>query len=169
MESYLWVRALHIVVAALWVGGTTFLGLFVAPVLRGTGRSGDEVMQGLHRRSVGPFFAVAGLLTVLSGLWLYWHFTGFRHAAMLSGPGLAFGIGGLLGILAAVVGGAIVGRSVEQVVALDGTMAAMPEGHERQAQAMERLALERRVARASAIDIVLLLAALVLMSIGHAL
>ena len=47
-----------------------------------------------------------------AGLLLYWRVSGHLNGAWItSGPGLALTIGGVAGILAAVVGGAVVGRT----------------------------------------------------------
>ncbi|HJP99636.1 MAG TPA: hypothetical protein VJ862_13835 [Rhodanobacteraceae bacterium] len=51
-------------------------------------------MQTLQRRKLHAFMALAAIFTVLTGLWLYWRFTGgLEEEVMLSPGGLAFGIG----------------------------------------------------------------------------
>ena len=48
---------------------------------------------------------VTGLLTVLSGLWLYWHASaGFDSAYMGSRPGMVYGLGMILTVAALLIG-----------------------------------------------------------------
>ena len=102
-EWYAGVRALHILFAAFWVGSAVFLTLYVTPAIRTTGTHGAPVMAELTRRRMGGFIAAAAMLTLLSGLWMYWVFTrGFDSAILAHGAGLALGLGGLCGIVAAV-------------------------------------------------------------------
>src|SRR6185312_670996 len=108
----------HILFAALWVGSAVFLTLYVTPAIRATGPRGAPVMAELMRRRTGGFIAAAAMLTVLSGLWMYWVFThGFDSTIVAHGAGLALGIGGLCGIAAAVIGGAVIGGARREVVA----------------------------------------------------
>jgi hypothetical protein len=122
-------------------------------------------MAELMRRRMGGFIAAAAMLTVLSGLWMYWIFTrGFDGAIVAHGAGLALGIGALCGIVAAVIG-----RAAERAGALSQRVAQLPEGEERAATLQTVAALQRRVAAFSRLAVVLLIAALVAMSIAHAL
>ena len=168
-EWYAGVRVLHILFAAFWVGSAVFLTLYVTPAIRATGPQGAPVMAELMRRRMGGFIAAAAMLTVLSGLWMYWIFTnGFDGAIVAHGAGLALGIGGLCGIAAAVIGGAVIGRAAERAGALSQQVAQMPEGEERAATLQTVAALQRRVATFSRLAVVLLVAALVAMTIAHA-
>lgn len=168
-EWYAGVRMLHILFAAFWVGSAVFLTLYVTPAIRATGPQGAPVMAELMRRRMGGFIAAAAMLTVLSGLWMYWIFTnGFDGAIVAHGAGLALGIGGLCGIAAAVIGGAVIGRAAERAGALSQQMAQMPEGEQRAATLQTVAALQRRVATFSRVAVVLLIAALVAMTLAHA-
>ncbi|MGH8125079.1 MAG: hypothetical protein ACREPK_04450 [Rhodanobacteraceae bacterium] len=169
-DWYAGIRVLHILFAALWVGTTVFLTLYVSPAIRSLGPRGAPVMAELMRRRMGAFIASASLLTVLSGLWMYWVFTnGFSAQAMGHGAGLALGIGGLCGIVAAIVGGAIISRAAEGAGKLSREVAQMPEGSERVAVMQTVAVLQRRVTLFSRCDVVLLIAALIAMCIAHAL
>lgn len=168
-EWYAGVRMLHILFAAFWVGSAVFLTLYVTPAIRATGPQGAPVMAELMRRRMGGFIAAAAMLTVLSGLWMYWIFTnGLDGAIVAHGAGLALGIGGLCGIAAAVIGGAVIGRAAERAGALSQQMAQMPEGEQRAATLQTVAALQRRVATFSRLAVVLLIAALVAMTLAHA-
>jgi hypothetical protein len=169
-EWYAGVRVLHILFAALWVGSAVFFTLYVSPALRTTGPDGAPVMAELMRRRMGGFIAGAAMLTVLSGLWMYWVFTnGFDGAIVGHGAGLALGIGGLCGIIAAVIGGAVIGRAAERAGALSQQVAQLPEGEQRATTMQTVAALQHRVAMSSRVAAVLLVAALVAMALAHAL
>ena len=157
---YPWVRMLHILFAAAWIGAAAFLTLYLLPVARQLGSEAGATMTALTRRGFHRFMASSAGLTVLSGLWLYWILTaGFARAAMAATPGMVFGLGGLVGLVAAVVGGAVIGRGLSRIETLK---AALP-GTQAQIEA-----LQSRVAGASRFALVLLLIALVAMALGHA-
>ena len=161
------VRTLHILVAALWVGAIFLMTVFVVPALRDAGAAGGSFMVALHRRGLHVFMASSAGLTVLSGLWLYWVFTaGFNHDAMLTRGGLAFGIGGLCGLLAAIIGGSVVGRGFKSMVEMNERTAALPEA-ERAAHLQQIAGLRQRTGNAAKVVLVLVIAALLLMAVGH--
>ena len=113
------IRALHILVAAAWFGAAAFLTLFLMPALRQLGPQGGPVMAALTQRRFHVFMAANAMLTVLSGAWMYWQLTGgLQPEAVGSHDGLAYGMGGLAGLLAAVIGAAVVGRGSKQLAAL---------------------------------------------------
>ena len=156
-----WVRMLHILFAAAWFGAAAFLTLYLLPVVRQPGSGGSETMTALTRRGLHRFMASSAGLTVLSGLWLYWILTaGFAGAAIASTPGMVFGLGGLAGLLAAVIGGAVIGHSLSRIETLKP---ALPDTQS------QIDALQARVAGASRFALALLLFALVAMALGHSL
>ena len=107
---FLPIRVLHVLLAATWLGATVFTTFLLMPVVESMGAAGGQVMIGLNKRGLTAFFASMGGLTVLTGIYLYWRFTGgFDPAISRSNAGMAFGIGGVAGLLATIFGGAIVG------------------------------------------------------------
>ncbi|MGH8235346.1 MAG: hypothetical protein ACREPU_14295 [Rhodanobacteraceae bacterium] len=167
-DWYAGVRVLHILAAALWIGTTALLTFFVSPAIRGRGPRGAPVMVELMRRRMGLYIAVASGVTILSGLWLYWIFTaGFDLGVIASPSGLIFGIGALCGIVAPIIGGAVIGRSAERIAKVARKATQLADGAERNALMGDVAILQRRVATFSRIDVLLLVAALVLMSLGH--
>ncbi len=72
---YLFVRVLHVALAALWFGIVAFLVFYLIPTVQQVGPAGGQVMSGLARRGFDRFMAIVAGTTVLSGLWLYWRFT----------------------------------------------------------------------------------------------
>jgi uncharacterized membrane protein len=165
---FLALRVFHILTAALWLGGAVLLSTFLVPVVEQVGPAGGQVMAGLTRRGVHTFLATLAGITLVSGLWLYWRFTGGLDPAISgSGGGLSFGVGGVIGVLAAIVGGAVVGRSAKGAVALAARAASLPDGEERASLLRTVEGLRRRLAMGSRVAIVLLVITTVLMAIGH--
>ena len=164
---FLVLRAAHVLLAALWLGAAFMLMVFVLPAVRDVGPGGGQFMQTLQRRKLHAFMALAATLTVLTGIWLYWRFTSGLDADVVLGPGgLAFGIGGICGLLAMILGGAILGRGFAQIVALGERATAGPEA-ERAMRMQDIEALRQRLAVAGKLILLLMVAALVLMAIGH--
>jgi len=113
------IRSLHILVAAAWFGAAAFLTLYLMPAVRELGPQGGPVMAALAQRRFHVFMAANSMLTVLSGGCLYWLLTGgFQPEAIASRDGVVYGIGGLAGLAAAVIGGGVVGRASKQLAAL---------------------------------------------------
>jgi uncharacterized membrane protein len=165
---FLTIRVLHILLAAVWLGAAFFLTVFLEPTVRALGPTGGQVMVGLTQRKFLVFIAIVAGTTVLTGIWLYWRFTGgFDPAVSGSISGMVFGAGGLLGIVAAVVGGSVVGRSSKQIALLAQQVAALPDGSEKASRLQTMAALRQRLAVGSQIVIVLLIVTFVLMALGH--
>ena len=156
-----WVRMLHILFAALWLGAGALLTFYLLPTLRQLGPAGGLTLQTLERRGLPRFMGAIGGLTILSGLGLYWGLTaGFNAGAIESPTGLVFGLGGLAGLLAAAIGGGVIARSIRQIDLLIGSNQAAGFSE-------EILALQRRISWASRLALALLLIALVAMTLGH--
>ena len=154
------IRALHILVAATWFGAAAFLTLFLMPALRQLGPQGGPVMAALTQRRFHVFMAANAMLTVLSGAWMYWQLTGgLQPAAVGSHDGLAYGLGGLAGLLAAIIGAAVVGRGSKQLAALAAAGAPDPAVVAR---------LQARVRTGSRSALTLMVVALLAMTLAHA-
>jgi uncharacterized membrane protein len=165
---FLTTRVIHVLCAALWLGTVVFLSGFLMPVLRRLGPDGGKVMVGIADRKFIPYIASISGLAVLTGLYLYWHLTG-GFDPQLSGTMSArvFGAGGVLGIISAIIGGSIVGRSVTRSLALAAQAATMPDGAEKKALLGRIQALRERAGKYSQILVVLLTITMILMALGH--
>jgi uncharacterized membrane protein len=153
-----WLRTLHILFAASWFGAAAVLTLYVLPVLRQLGAAGETTLQGLSGRGLHRFMAASSGITVLSGLWLYWTLTaGFSASAMSSTAGTVFGLGGLAGLLAAMLGGGVIGRSIKRIETLSASGA----------DPAQIATLQQRIATASRLAMALLVFALLAMALGH--
>jgi uncharacterized membrane protein len=151
---YLLVRILHVALAAVWVGLLAFLALLLLPAIKDTGPGAGSVMTALIRRRLPAINAMLGGITVLTGFWLYYRFTGgFDPAIAGSMPARVFGTGGVAGIIALILDGALVGRNLKK---LSG--AAAP---------MEVAAARDRAARFATIVLVLQVIALACMAVAH--
>ncbi len=116
---FLSLRAAHVLLAAVWVGATVFTSLLLMPVIEGSGPIGGQIMQSLEKKGMTAFFGAMGGTTVLTGIYLYWRFTGgFDPEVSRSHAGMAFGIGGVCGLLAVIIGGSVIGRSSRKMLAL---------------------------------------------------
>ena len=103
-------RAVHILSGVYWAGSVIIGAAVSMPLLRGAGPEGERLMKALVEspRSVA-FFAGSSLLTVVSGLLLFWLVYGF--AGPWSSTQWAFAIGGLSAILSPALG-SFIGRLV---------------------------------------------------------
>jgi hypothetical protein len=165
--SFLVLRAAHVLFAAVWVGATAFTTFFLMPALGEAGPAAGPVTGALMRRKLPAFMASIGGLAVLTGIYLLYRFTsGFNPAVSASPPARMFSIGGLCGILALIIGGAVVSRNAKKMGEIGARIATAPES-ERGALAAQMATHRQRAATFSKIVIVLQLTALVLMAIGH--
>ncbi len=98
-------RLVHVVLGVFWAGTVLFIGLLLFPSVRAAGPAGGQVMARLMERRMPVWLHSTSLLVIASGIWLYWRATGgFQADLMLAGPNLVFGTGGLMAILATVIG-----------------------------------------------------------------
>jgi hypothetical protein len=165
---FLSLRALHVLVAAVWIGSTIFISSLLVPAVDASGLSGGQVMMRMNRRGLATYMTVLGATTVLTGVYLLWRFTGgFDPAVGATHAGLAFGIGGIAGILAGIIGGGVVGRSSAKVTNLLQRVGMTMDGPEKDAIVLETIRLKRRMKAGSLAVTALQATALVLMAVGH--
>jgi len=161
---FLSVKSLHVLVAALWLGAGAFITLFLLPA---AGSLAPEVISRLSRRKFHLFMAFVAATTILSGLLLYWHLTsGFSAIALRSHAGLTFGVGGALGIVAAIIGRNVVGKSAARIANLSAQAAEDENAGGSQTSAAIQM-LRRRMAMGGRAVVALMAATLVLMTLGH--
>jgi uncharacterized membrane protein len=118
-----WLRLLHIVAGAVWVGAAVYIALFVLPAARAAGAEGGRFLDSLMRRT-GPALGVAMLLTVVTGFAMYGRLSaGFNRAWVTSRPGLALAAGAAAALLAVIIGVGVNGRAGRKSGALRKTLA----------------------------------------------
>lgn len=160
MDNWLYiVRALHILAAALWVGAAAMLTLHVMPAIRRSGAAGGTVLVEAVRRGVGVFMPIVAGTTILTGVWLYVAWYQVRGGIHGAGA-LMLTLGALAGFAAAIIGGAVLGRTV-------AALADLAIGPADAANEARIAALHQRGAAASRAALALLIAALLLMVLSR--
>lgn len=160
-------RLFHVICGVLWVGGMVLLAAFILPAVRASGPSGGQVMRSLLVRTrLASYFPSIGGLTVLSGFAMMWRDSAISQTNWAaSGPGITYSIGGLAGLVALIVGGIMIGRSVSQLraIALESDPAALPSPE----QAARIAQLQARADLGNRIVLPLLFIALIAMAIAR--
>jgi hypothetical protein len=166
--TFLAIRAAHVLMAALWIGATVFASAMLMPAIDATGATGGLLMQRLNRRGFHVYMAAISVTTLASGLYLFWHFTGgFDLSVSASHAGLVFGTGGVAGILAGIIGGAVVARSGKQLESLLGHAITIADDHTHRALLQRVATLKRRMKIGTRAIVGLQTVALVCMAVGH--
>jgi uncharacterized membrane protein len=112
-------RLLHIGGGVFWAGGTFLFAGVIEPTASAAGPEGGRFIQRLMGGRFVRAMATAGGLAVVAGIWLFSIDSGgFQPAFMRSGVGVMLSIGGLCGLLAAVVGFGVQGRNAGRMKAL---------------------------------------------------
>jgi len=164
------VRALHILLAALWLGTAVLLTVFLIPALRHVGMPGAPLIGRMAQRRLGHYITVLATLTVLTGLWLFWRVTnGMQADVMLSPPIMVLGIGVLSGLLAAGLGIGILGPSMKAMGMAMGAVSRLSDGEEREGHMQRIEALHRHFALFSRLMVTLMVIALLCMTLSHVL
>ncbi len=167
MSVYLTIRVLHVLAGAVWLGVAVFGAFFLMPSVRDAGPDGAKVMIALERRGFFALVPILAVSSIVSGLWLYWRYTGgFSSAISHSHAGMAFGTGGALAIVAAIIGGAVISRAAATSTALAREAATMPEGPNRTAALADAAVLRQRAQAAARVVAILLLLTAALMSVA---
>jgi len=161
-------RLIHIVIGVFWVGAVALIAFMLFPAIRESGPAGGAVMQRLMARGLNLWLMAAAILTVLSGLTLYWHDSaGFSSTAWLaSGPGRTFGLGAVLALLGVGVGMGVNSRAARQLGALMASIqaAGRPPTAEETATVQR---LQDRLGKGGVVAAVLLLLAAAAMAVAR--
>ena len=160
-------RLFHVISAVLWVGGFVMLVYFVLPSIRASGPSGGQVMRTmLIKTRLASYFPMVGGFTVLSGFLMMWRDSAIAQGNWAaSGAGITFSIGGLAGLVALIVGGIMVGRSISQ---LRGIMLSSDPGTPPSPEQAARIAqLQARAERGNRIVFPMLCIAVIAMSVAR--
>jgi uncharacterized membrane protein len=161
-------RLFHIFSGVLWAGGVAMLAWFIIPSVEGSGPAGAGVMKFLLvKTKFGPYFPVLAVLTVLSGITMYWWDGSRSTGTFYSSPmGITLSIGGLSGVIAMIFGGAVVGRASAGMARILRAIDAQGSPPTPQ-QATELGALRAKVTWASKIVLPMLLLAVIAMAIAR--
>lgn len=159
-------RVVHVLLGVFWAGATLFLVLYLEPAVREAGPEGGKVMAGVVRRGFPRTLSVAGLLTLVTGVYLLWSMSGgFASGFMGSRSGIFISTGMLAGILALGVGVHVSKPTAERMQLLREHMGAAAGSPSAEDQA-EMKRLQGKLRSAWRIGAVLLVVAVVTMSLG---
>lgn len=111
-------RIIHVMAGIAWAGGTFVLAGVIVPMAARYGNDGFGRWAPLIAKRVGPMLGIAGLLTVLSGAYLFYAL----HAADTSTGGLVLRAGALAALLAFATGlvSRATGRKLAQLTVAGG-------------------------------------------------
>src|SRR5262245_31337713 len=125
----------------------TFTTYFLQPALLDAGPERGKVMAAVQRRGIMTVMPILAVATIISGLWLYLRAAGGQHAAFArSGPGMAFGLGGLAAIAAFLTGIIVLRPAMLKAVALAQSLGPSATPEERQRVGAESQRLRARAA-----------------------
>ena len=116
-------RIVHVLTGVFWVGGTFLVAFFIIPTVKSTGPIGGQFAGALMGKArLAPWLTVGGILSVVSGLLLYWDL--YANAPWSTfGPHTLFGIGGVLAVIAFIAGAAIGPATSSRMAALGARIA----------------------------------------------
>ena len=161
-------RLLHILLGVFWVGAMAFNTIFLGPAITEAGPDGAKVMGSIIRRRFMDVMPVVALLTILSGLWLYWRVSGgFNHHWIHTPSGLAYSAGGLLAIVSFVYGVTLIRPTMTKLGKLAAGAQQETDPAKRQAIMAEVGRLRRRSTTFGWVALVLLVLATALMAVAR--
>ena len=168
MLTYLTIRAVHVLAGALWFGFAVFSAWWLIPMAKDLGPHGPQVGASLQRRGYIAAVPIIAMVGILSGVWLYWRYTGgFSPEGSRTPAAMAFGTGGILAILALLIGGLLISRSMARATAMASQAAGAGSENDRRRLLAGAEALRNRAGVGAQIVAVLLAVTVILMSIAH--
>lgn len=160
-------RAVHILTGVFWAGAVFTVVRFVSPAIGDAGPEGAKVMGALVKRGFLNVVPGAAVLTILSGLWMFWiDSSGFSGPWMSSHMGMALALGAVFALVGLGFGVFGMRASVLKAMALGQSLAQLPEAA-REGTMAQIQALRARAAAAGKIVAGLLGAAVALMAIAR--
>jgi hypothetical protein len=161
-------RLVHILAGTLWVGIAVFNPFFLMPTLQEAGPdAGGKVMAVLQRRGLMTLLPLLALLTILSGLGLFWRVSAGSAGFFTSPTGHTLSMGAALAIVAFVIGMAITRPAMLRAGATMQSLSPSTAAEERARVMAEVQRLRQRGARSAQIVAVLLLIAAGLMAVAR--
>ena len=154
-------RVIHVLGACIWLGAAVFIAWFLMPAMRDAGSDGGKVMASVQKRGWVVFMPVVATTTVLTGFWLYRPYMGAEGNAPKY-----FGFGGVIGVLALIIGGGVVSRTMSKATKLSADAAAMTDAAARSAAINAANALRAQAMTWTRIMSVLVIVAAILMTIA---
>ena len=151
-------RLIHILSAIFWMGSTLFIGLILEPAVAALEPEGGKFMQKLAGGPLNRAMSTTGLLTILSGLWMYVSHSGGFDPAVMFAERLPLTLGALAGFAALLVGLLMQEPASKKLGAL-GRQIAAQGGPPTPEQAAQIAALQSTLSRGGKLETMLMLLA----------
>ena len=160
-------RLVHILSGAFWYGTLIFTARFLMPSLRAAGPAAGPVMAQLNQRKLPMAMMGAGILNVVSGIWLMFILSGGDPGAwMQTGMGRTLGIGGVLALLALIIAMIVNPRAAKRLGEI-AAVAAKRAGPGPPEEAAEVARLQKRMAIGTVVAAALLTLAVSAMAVAR--
>lgn len=119
-------RLVHILAGVFWAGAVFFVASMLLPAMRDSGPAAGPVMRQIIAVRRFPAVATtAALLTVISGIWMYWRDTSISDGAFArSTAGMTYGLGGIAAILTVILAAVVQGPTSKKMGQLSAAIAA---------------------------------------------
>jgi uncharacterized membrane protein len=161
-------RLLHVMLGVFWAGTMVFNTIFLGPAMAEAGPDGAKVMAEIIRRRFMDVMPAVALLTIVSGVWLYWKISGgFDHHWIHTPTGLAYGIGGLIAIITFGVGTGVIRPTMKKIGQLAAQAAQETDAAKRQATMGEVARLRARASTTGWVVATLLTLTTALMAVAR--
>ncbi len=159
---------IHIITSVCWAGGAFLIAWFLAPAVGASGEAGGSLMRNLTQGTkMVLYLNLASWLSILTGLYLYWIFSGgFNPTWITTSQGLAFTISGLTAVAALVIGQTVSRPSSNRMAAIGREIQACG-GPPTPEQAQQLGVLSNRMVTAGRRVAVLLMLTIIGMALGH--
>ena len=156
-------RTVHIVFGAIWVGSAVFMALILEPRLRALGPAHQGPVMGAVAPAMGRVIGASATLTILTGIWLVQRLTYGPYLGSwdnwFGGRGYAILLGGISGVIAFGTGiatGVVANRMMEVGRSMGG-----PPTPEQAARLQEMSRRITMLGRATAVLLVIAVVAMV--------
>lgn len=161
-------RILHVLGGVIWTGTMVFMAFFLLPSARAMGPAAGPFINHLMQvRKLPVYMLVIGLVTVLSGYWLYWHnAVTFGSEWLASGQGKVFGIGAVLATIGWLLG-FFVSRPTANKIGMLAAQLAAADSPPSPALRTELGALQARMSKVSMLIAALLITATIAMAVAR--
>jgi uncharacterized membrane protein len=160
-------RLLHVGLGVFWAGTLIFTAVLLLPALSDVGPDGAKVMAALQRRGMVQILPIVAIITMITGFWMYIRMAGGTPDWARSRVGMALGTGGLLAVIAFLIGIVVMRPTVNRITQLSATLAQLPEGPERSERIATVQRLRQRSARTGQIVALLLALTTALMAVAR--
>lgn len=140
MTELLLLRVVHVLSGTFWLGAALVNVFFLMPAAMSVGPAGGTLMLALRDRGLMHWLLATSVLTLLSGMRLFWIIAGGDPAMFMASPmGRVFGLSGIAAILAFALAMLVSRPSAVKIATLSSAMGSASEA--------ERDVLQRDIER----------------------